>query len=105
MLVLFAQFAPLLALLLFYVCRPPPRVEQVSHVSTECDYPLGAEAKDFIEDEWAISQVTVAAAAVVVVGVGVGVGVRVAVGVAVVVGGGVEVVVVGAVLVLSLIHI
>lgn len=30
---------------------------QVSHVSTECDYPLGAEAKDMIEDEWAVSQV------------------------------------------------
>ncbi|CAM9122099.1 unnamed protein product [Sphacelaria rigidula] len=30
---------------------------QVSHVSTECDYPLGAEPKDMIEDEWAVSQV------------------------------------------------
>lgn len=26
-------------------------------MSTECDYPLGAEAKDMIEDEWAVSQV------------------------------------------------
>lgn len=32
---------------------------QVSHVSTECDYPLGAEAKDMVEDEWAVSQVRV----------------------------------------------
>lgn len=32
-------------------------VAQVSHVSTECDYPLGAEAKDMIEDSWAVSQV------------------------------------------------
>lgn len=30
---------------------------QVSHVSTECDYPLGVEPKDMIEDEWAVSQV------------------------------------------------
>ncbi|CAM9556494.1 unnamed protein product [Ascophyllum nodosum] len=30
---------------------------QVSHVSTECDYPMGQEAKDAIEDEWAVSQV------------------------------------------------
>lgn len=30
---------------------------QVSHVSTECDYPLGAGAKDMIEDSWAVSQV------------------------------------------------
>ncbi|CAM9114501.1 unnamed protein product [Discosporangium mesarthrocarpum] len=30
---------------------------QVSHISTECDYPLGAEDKDVIDDEWAISQV------------------------------------------------
>lgn len=27
-------------------------------MSTECDYPMGAEAKDMIEDEWAISQVS-----------------------------------------------
>lgn len=26
-------------------------------MSTACDYPLGAEAKDMIEDEWAVSQV------------------------------------------------
>lgn len=30
---------------------------QVSHVSTECDYPLGQEAKASIQDEWAVSQV------------------------------------------------
>ncbi|TMW57330.1 hypothetical protein Poli38472_003255 [Pythium oligandrum] len=30
---------------------------QVSHVSTECDYPLGDEPSAHIKDEWAISQV------------------------------------------------
>jgi cytochrome b involved in lipid metabolism len=30
---------------------------QVSHVSTECDYPNGDEAATTIEDEWAVSQV------------------------------------------------
>nr|AGS55977.1 delta-5 desaturase [Pythium aphanidermatum] len=30
---------------------------QVSHVSTECDYPNGDEAAEEIKDEWAISQV------------------------------------------------
>ena len=54
------------------LCRPPffccsrpllsrRLLTQVSHVSTECDYPLGAEAKDMIEDEWAVSQVCVVA--------------------------------------------
>ena len=32
-------------------------LSQVSHVSTECDYPMGQEARDAIEDEWAVSQV------------------------------------------------
>ena len=49
--------------LLFYrfvVLSHRPRWRaQVSHVSTECEYPLGAEAKDMIEDEWAVSQVSV----------------------------------------------
>ncbi|CAM9286217.1 unnamed protein product [Phaeothamnion confervicola] len=30
---------------------------QVSHVSTECDYPLGATTADTIADEWAVSQI------------------------------------------------
>ncbi|CAM9289432.1 unnamed protein product [Chrysoparadoxa australica] len=30
---------------------------QVSHVSTECDYPLGDEASETIKDEWAVSQI------------------------------------------------
>lgn len=34
-----------------------PFPTQVSHVSTECDYPLGESAKDQIPDEWAVSQV------------------------------------------------
>jgi hypothetical protein len=33
-------------------------VYQVSHVSTECDYPLGEKREDVIPDEWAVSQVT-----------------------------------------------
>eukprot|EP00953_Heterococcus_sp_UTEX-ZZ885_P006027 3719-Heterococcus_DN1.PRE.2 len=28
----------------------------VSHVSTECDYPLGEKREDVIPDEWAVSQ-------------------------------------------------
>lgn len=42
--------------LLKFVCAALPCTAQVSHVSTECDYPLGVEAKDMIEDEWAVSQ-------------------------------------------------
>jgi hypothetical protein len=30
---------------------------QVSHVSSECDYPLGDKPQDQIADEWAVSQV------------------------------------------------
>lgn len=59
--------ASLLSLALLYSCCNvenwtlsrvlDPGFTQVSHVSTECEYPLGAEAKDMIEDEWAVSQV------------------------------------------------
>jgi hypothetical protein len=44
-------------MLLQHCCVRVYLYAQVSHVSTECDYPLGEKQEDVIPDEWAVSQV------------------------------------------------